>query len=444
MIRLEDADHAADSAADREPTRRQIRIPNRSGEMLSCQLNALQISWKGTPATLLFVRDITKELELERRLRQAQKMEAIGALAGGIAHDFNNILSGMVGYAELAMHEVDANSDAKNMLRMVLEAGERAADLVSQILTFSRQTEQDLRPTRIHSIVKEALRLLRATVPANVQILHDVDDNCEPVVADITEIHQVVMNLCTNAYQAISPGHGVITVRLEQTELPPGQSSGLPGGRYARLTVSDTGSGMDAAVLARVFEPYFTTKEKGRGTGLGLATVHGIVTSIGGGISVTSTPGEGSTFEVLLPTSQLSVGDEDDEFVPPLSPARGGRILLAEDEPGVAEALKMSLTKLGYETIVCPDGYSAMREFALRRDDFVAIITDNAMPKMTGLEFAAELHAQGVTIPVIMCTGFADGSSEEAARASGIAHVLHKPIRLKELADALRTVLDTI
>ncbi len=390
-------------------------------------------------------RDVTNEVRLEAQLRQAQKLEAIGTLAGGIAHDFNNILTAVIGFTQLAIDDAPEATKLYGNLQQVYQAANRARDLVNQILAFSRQQEQDLKPVRIELIIKEALKLLRATLPSTVDIKNNVMSNLGYVLCDPTQIHQVIMNLCANAAFAMRETGGVLEVSLSRSEHHSDSQTALlvmAPGPYLKLTVSDTGSGIDPENLDRIFEPYFTTKGVGEGTGLGLAAVDGIVRSMGGLIQVDSESGKGSTFNIFLP---LVVAETD---APPkvandTPPLRGDeRILLVDDETAILRASKQILESLGYTVTTSDCGTTALELFRANAAEFDIVITDLTMPKLRGDILAEELMTIRPDIPVILCTGFSEVVTEERAKAIGIRSFLGKPLLKKELAAAIRTVLD--
>jgi len=381
-------------------------------------------------------RNVTREMELETQLRQAQKMEAIGTLAGGIAHDFNNILSPIVGYTEMALVDLPEDSRTASDLQEVLTASRRAADLVTQILTFSRQQEEERHPIRVCPIAKEALKLLRASLPSTIEMRPRIVAEPDVVLADPTQIHQVLMNLCTNAGHAMRETGGTLTVELtnlDATAEPPHE--GLEPGHYLRLTVADTGHGMEPDVLARIFEPYFTTKETGEGTGLGLAVVHGIVESYGGAIAVESEIGRGTTFEILLP---LAEREEADAAASGPAPRGRERVLLVDDEPTVVEMVQQMLERLGYEVVSHTSSTEALAAFERGPDQFDLVVTDMTMPHMTGTDLSKELMEIRPDVPIIMCTGFSELITEGKAEAMGIRALLMKPIVRRDLAEAIR------
>ena len=390
-------------------------------------------------------RDITQEVKLERELRQAQKMEAMGTLAGGIAHDFNNILAAIVGYSEMAHSRVPPGSPAHRNLEQVLKASHRATDLVKQILAFSRQREQERKPLRIGPIVKEALKLLRSTLPTTIEIRQylAVDAAECTVLADPTQIHQVLMNLCTNAAHAMRARGGILEVSITEIEVKADlvfRYLEMKPGHYVKLAVSDTGPGMDAAVMERIFEPYFTTKGPGEGTGLGLSVVQGIVKDHGGEIRVQSEPGVGTTFEVLLPRidEELAPGTE----VVAVLPTGSERILFVDDEEIMVDLGKEMLGFLGYRVSTSTSSFEALETFRAEPDAFDLVITDMTMPGLTGSSLARELMAIRRDIPIILCTGFSELINEKEAKKAGIREFVMKPYVATSIAGTIRRVLD--
>ncbi len=387
--------------------------------------------------------------KMEVLLRQAQKMEAIGTLAGGIAHDFNNILTPIIGYTEMAQLEMPEEDRTRWNVDEVLRAAHRAKDLVRQILTFSRQREQAYLPLFLQPIIKESVKLLRASLPATIAIKLDIDPDCGQVSADFTQIQQVVMNLCTNAFHAMEETGGVLEVTLREVVINGEQQflhEQLATGRYACLAVGDSGQGMDRAMRERIFEPYFTTKEQGKGTGLGLALVHGIVKAHRGRIDVYSEKGQGSVFKVYLP---LTVPDESRNQAGitggvSLSLPRGTEtILLVDDEEQIVQMSGGMLQHLGYSVVGLTDSAEALRVFAETPESFDLVITDQTMPGLTGGELAARLMEIRPDIPVILCTGFSAQMTEELAKTMGILDYIMKPLILHDLAFRVRTALDS-
>ncbi|MBI5141481.1 MAG: PAS domain S-box protein [Nitrospirae bacterium] len=395
-------------------------------------------------------RDISerREAESERRkleaqLQQAQKMEAIGVLAGGIAHDFNNILSAIIGYATLAQMKIDADTPAFRDIEQVHKASNRAADMVKQILAFSRQARQERAPVDIRMIIKEAVKLLRASIPVSIEIRQNINASSGSVLADPTQIHQILMNLCTNAYHAMREKGGVLDVSLDEARITGNDISAmlnLEPGSYLRLTVSDTGHGMDKATADRIFEPYFTTKPPGEGTGLGLSVVHGIVKSCNGHISVYSEPGLGTSFHVYLP----SVGAASEGGQLGLKPLEHGteHLLIVDDEEQIVLMEKEMLAGLGYTITACSTPEQALEAFRVCPGSYDLVITDMTMPHVMGTDLALEMLRIRPDIPVILCTGFSDLVDEKTAKSLGIREFVMKPILLTSLAGIIRKVMD--
>ena len=388
----------------------------------------------------------TRELaQSERQLQQVMKLQAIGTLAGGIAHDFNNILFPIVGYTELTMDDVPEDSQARQNLEEILKATNRAKGLVQQILTFSRQGGQERKPLKVQVLIKEALKLLRATIPSTIEIECNINEACRHIMGDPTQIHQVVVNLCTNAYHAMQETGGTLEVGLEEVDISYEKSVervGMKVGPHLELTVKDAGHGMGPDVMERIFEPYYTTKEQGKGTGLGLSVIHGIIKNHGGDISVSSQPGKGATFTVYLP-----VIDDIDVEIEPIEAASANRgnehILLVDDEEQIIDIEKQILERLGYRVTAKTDSQEALEEFSTRSEKFDLVITDMTMPKMSGDQLALKLMDIKPDIPVILCTGFNETINEEKALAMGIDRFVMKPIVKDDLANTIRTLLDT-
>ncbi len=387
-------------------------------------------------------RQAEERRKLEDQLRQAQKMEAIGTLAGGIAHDFNNILSSVIGYAELAMDDAEPGSLMADNLSEIHTAGNRAKNLVSQILTFARQSDERIGPTQISSIVKEALKMLRSTIPTTIDIRQDIESD-SLVMANPTQIHQIFMNLCTNAAQAMEENGGILTVRLrdEKIETDAGKNiAGLKPGTYVKIEVSDTGSGIPEEDQGSIFDPYFTTKGVGDGTGLGLSVVHGIVKEYKGKISVKSDLGNGAVFSVYLPVSE---GDARFQEEPLKDLPRGTeRILFVDDEAPLVKIGSRHLKKLGYAVTGLSSSLAALDLFKANPDQFDLVITDMTMPHMTGDRLAVELMKIKADIPVILCTGYSKKISGDSASKIGIKAFAHKPFAKSDIALTVRKVLD--
>jgi len=401
------------------------------------------VDHEGRPLRIVgTLQDITERVQLEAQLTQLQKMEALGLLAGGIAHDFNNLLLVMLGNAELVMWQIAEDSKPRRQLKEILAAGARAKDLVRQILTFSRRTPPQQRPVRPQHLVTEALQFLRASCPSTIEIRHALDPSVGTVLADATQLHQVLLNLGTNAMHAMSETGGVLEVRLDAVDVDAAFAAprGLKPGPYVRMTVRDSGHGMTQEVMERIFDPFFTTKPAGVGTGLGLAVTQGIVTNHGGSITVKSAPGQGTTFEVHLPEVHMPVQEQHT----PAPAATGGtrRILLVDDEAAVVEVGQEMLQTLGYTVMGCTNPLEALEVFRAAPRSFDLVITDQTMPVMTGDKLVPELRRVRPDIPLILCTGYGHTLSEEQARAIGVDAYLLKPLFAVDYDRAIRQVLE--
>ncbi|MDY6790317.1 MAG: PAS domain S-box protein [Thermodesulfobacteriota bacterium] len=387
--------------------------------------------------------DITRQQKLEAQLQQAEKMESIGTLAGGIAHDFNNILFPMFGYLEMMLGDVPQDSPLHESLEKVFNGAKRARDLAKQILTFSRQKDHEMKPLKVHLVIKEALHLVESFLPSTIEISQSIKTDCGPVMADPTRIHQIVMNLCTNAFHAMEDTGGKLTINLKEVELVSKdiKDPAITPGPHICLTVADTGPGMAQSTIGRIFDPYFTTKKEGKGTGLGLSVVHGIVKSHGGQISVVSEPGKGSEFHVYLPLikpgREAAKGETD-------TPVQKGdeRILLIDDQGTIIQMEKKMLERLGYHVVPYTSSVDALEAFKKNSQRYDLVITDMTMPKMTGEQLAEEISKIRADIPVILCTGFSKMMSEEKAESLGIKGFLMKPVVMKDLSNMIRRVLD--
>ncbi|MCX6560601.1 MAG: PAS domain S-box protein [Candidatus Aminicenantes bacterium] len=383
-------------------------------------------------------RDVTEEVRIQEHLRQGQKMEALGTLAGGIAHDFNNILMPILINTEMSLADVSEAGAVSGQLKMVLEAANRGKDLVKQIIAFSRRKEPEKNPVKVSAIFKEGLRLLRASIPKNIEIVDGIADEAFTVLADATQIHQILMNLCSNAAYAMREKGGILDVRLTAIEAGPDLEARNPDirpGPYLRLVVSDSGCGMTPAVKARIFDPFFTTKGPGEGSGMGLPVVHGIVNGLGGAIVVRSEVGKGSDFEVFLPRIEGRV-----EALPeaPSIPAVGrGRILFIDDEEILGRSVVPMLERLGYQVTAESDAGKALEAFRRGPDAFDLAITDQTMPSLTGESLSRELWRLCPDLPIILCTGFSDSVDEDKAKALGFAGFLMKPFSMQEIARAI-------
>jgi len=379
---------------------------------------------------------------LEEQLQQAQKMEAIGTLAGGIAHDFNNILSIIIGYTELVLMNGNVDEEVRQNLKEVFNASKHARDMVKQILAFSRQNKNERKPIQVAHIVKEAIKLLRASLPATISIQEHIEKNTGIIEADPTQIQQVMMNLCTNASHAINEKDGVLKVSLSNIELDQIASANIPDlkpGSYLKLSVSDTGHGIHPNAHKKIFNPYFTTKEKEEGTGLGLAVVQGIIKSHGGAITVESEVGKGATFHVYLPTIQREV--TMDEVESTALPMGQERILLVDDEQPLVEIGKQMLQRLGYTVAARTSSIEALELFKTHPDRFDLVITDIVMPNMTGEKLAEKLMGIRADIPIILCTGYSEKFTRRQASDMGIQSFLMKPLVMRDLASTVRQAL---
>ena len=379
--------------------------------------------------------------KLEAQLRQAHKMEAIGTLAGGIAHDFNNILAAILGYTDLIRNELDGTGDVLEMLDEVTKAGCRAKDLVRHILTFSRKTDIERQPIRIGLIVKEALKLLRASIPATIDIRMNIATRDGAILADPTQIHQVLINVCANAAQAMEETGGSLQVDLLEVSLAQSNEAGLGPGSYVQLSIADTGPGIQPGIVDRIFDPYFTTKKMGRGSGMGLATVHGIVQDHDGAIVVDNNPGEGVCFHMYFPRVQ---GPEQREAhgKRPQLPAGTERILVVDDEENVVNTTLGMLLRLGYDVTGETDSCKALELFLSRPDAFDLVLTDQTMPRMTGDQLAQRVISIRPDIPVILWSGYSAQVDPETCKRIGVKAFALKPLSLHELACQVRDVLD--
>ncbi len=386
--------------------------------------------------------------QLEDQLRQAQKMEAIGTLAGGIAHDFNNILAAILGHTELALMQLQDKNQAERYLSEVLRASDRAKDLVAQILSFSRYSGSELKPLQISIIIKEALRLIRSTLPTTIRINKSITDQNSIIIGNATQIHQIMMNLCTNAAHAMQGRNGNLDVTFKAADVGIDDiaangsfPAGLRPGRYVCLTVSDTGHGIAKHLINRIFDPYFTTKEKGVGTGLGLAVVQGIVQNHGGVIAVHSSEGRGTTFQIYFPRIESEIKEE----IKIMQAMPDGRenILYVDDDATLAELGGKLLTTLGYKVTTETDPHHALEMFRKQPRAFDLIITDLIMPGLTGEALATEILKHNPGMPIIVCTGFSERLSEDQLIQTGLKGILYKPITINHLAQVIRQVLDT-
>jgi len=436
----------------------ELQITRSNGETRVLEMLATETTWHNCPSYFIIVRDITRRgkaeaenklllaaLEkIENRLGQAERMEAIGTLAGGIAHDFNNILSAIIGYTQLIL--MDSKNDPKRCadLREVLNASYRAKDLVRQILSFSRQTCNRKAPMSPAPIIEEVIKLLRASLPSTIEIKHSISAKKELIEAQPTQIHQAIMNLAINAAHAMNDTGGVLAIGLDTVELGSDAFKthpNLASGQYLRLEISDTGCGIEPGIADRIFEPYFTTKNKEEGTGLGLSVVNSIVNSLNGAVTVYSEVGVGTTVHVYLPIIErknFPSGTETEEVLP----AGHEHILLIDDEPAIADTTRRALEKLGYEVTIRTSSIEALELFKKQPERFDLVIADLTMPKMTGDTLSAKILELKPSMPIILCTGFSVKISGSRAEKIGVKKLLIKPLLIKELANGIREVLD--
>ncbi|MCK5679789.1 response regulator, partial [bacterium] len=361
-------------------------------------------------------------------------------------HDFNNILTSIIGYSEMVLLDLPGDSSSKNDVEQIIVSGKRATNLVRQILTFSRKEPKNLQVLNLFLVVKEVLKMLRSSLPTTVEIVENIDPECGEVLADQTQMHQVVMNLCTNAFQAMADQKGVVKVELRQLEIAPEEVSGWSrevAGSFVVLSISDTGCGMNAATRARIFEPYFTTKETGKGTGLGLAVIHGIIESCNGFIKVDSEPGQGTTFHVYMPSLEKDINLETLKTEKEVDlPTGSERIMVVDDEEAIIRLHETILQRLGYEVTSTIDSRVALAEIQSDPNAFDLLLTDQSMPNLSGAELAREVLKVKPTMPIILCTGYSSIVSEADALVLGIKRFAKKPVTLDELAHIVRQVLD--
>ena len=380
---------------------------------------------------------------LESQLFQMQKLETIGTLAGGIAHDFNNILTPILGYAEMALEELGEDDSLRYDVEQINNAAIRAKDLVQQILTFSRQVEVDMKPLQLHHVIREVLSLVKASFPANIEVIQDLDPDCGTVLADSTQIHQILMNLCTNASHAMTETGGTIKIELSTTEVNRNLVKKVPKlkvGSYVCLSVSDTGHGMDKETMERIFEPFFTKKEVGSGSGLGLSVVHGLVNSFNGAITVDSKPGKGTQFTIYLPLH----GETRSKKIIDLDKMKKGKehILFIDDEEEITFMGKRMLESLGYKVTIYTNSLAALEDFVSNPNLYDLIVSDQTMPNMLGTDMVAKMKQLRPNLKAVIITGFGDSITEEVAKDKGINAIVIKPLILSKFSNLIRKILD--
>jgi len=393
------------------------------------------------------IRDVSESVGLQRQLRQAQKMEALATLSGGIAHDFNNILAIIISNTEMNLEDVAEDSPVYGSMELVLKAGLRGKQLVKQFLTISRQKEQDKKPVKLGEIVDESFALLRSTLPTTIELRQSIDVESDLILADPTQINQVIMNLCTNAGDAMKEKGGVLDISLSSLSLSEADINRYPGlqlGKFIKLIVADTGQGMTREVLDRIFDPFYTTKSQGKGTGLGLSITHGIIKNHGGTISVNSIKGVGTTFTILLP--QLEIKTEETEEIAVVKTITGqGHILFVDDEADYVAGMKMVLERLGYAVTAVTESRKALNLFRDNSDKFDLLITDQVMPQMTGVALSKKILEIRPDLPIILCTGSSPQAEttvgQRMAREVGIQKVLAKPVERNEISQVVKNLL---
>lgn len=429
----------------------ELRMRHKDGFVFDSLISVRRLRYENKECVFAVAKDITavkkaerEKASLEIQLHKAQKMEALGALSGGIAHDFNNILGAIWGYSELALISLPKNAAAREHLEEVVKACKRAKDLIMQILAFSSKKQRERIPVQVHLILKEVLELLRASLPSTIEIRTNINKETDIVQADPTQIHQVIMNLCTNAFYAMSETGGVLQVSQEPVTLDesrPASLSHIKPGPYLKLSVEDTGKGMRPEIMQRIFEPYFTTRQRGQGTGLGLAVSHGIVSSLGGAIIAQSTPGKGSRFDVYFPLTDLPVETSSDTVENYPTGYEG--ILFVDDEKPLVSLVRQMLENLDYHVVAVSNAATAIAVFSEDPSAFDLIVTDLTMPSMTGFDLAHKIHDIRPEIPIVLMTGYSDQAADKnKLTRAGIRTVLIKPFTFRQLAETVKKALE--
>jgi len=443
---IEERRRMVDLGEETEP-KYEFTALSRDGREVEVEASVSRTKYKDGIAILGVVRDITHRKQLEHQVRHAQKIEAIGTLAGGIAHQFNNILAIIRGYAELSYESLPENSVLKRNLQHVLTASDRARELVNQILIFCQQAKEGQEPLDLNAIINDSLHLLQSSLPANIELRQAIESNVGFILAEPNQIRQLIVNLCKNATHAIGKQNGVVEVNLKKVVLGPRNMTGLKNlepGPFMRLTVSDTGHGMEQKVKERVFDPFFTTKATGEGMGMGLAVIHGIVKTCGGDIQVESKPGKGTAFHLFFPCIDFEKKEpQKRKQLTITAPIPGGneRLLFVDDEQMLVEVHQEILERLGYNVMAVRSGFEALELFSDDPEIFDLVITDHAMPGMTGIDLSRKLLKIRPDIPIILCTGLTKTTICQEAKDAGISEFVMKPIIMKDLAALIRDVL---